>query len=58
MAVTTYSFLVLAKGGMNNTHIKQDLGRVGNVFKVFQRLVELVVVVPRQGGDPCLYLLP
>lgn len=42
---------------MDDTHVEQNLGRIGNLFKVSQRFVEFIVVVPREGGDPRLYFL-
>jgi hypothetical protein len=48
---------MLAQGGMYDTHIEQNLGGICNVLKLLQCIVELVVVVPRQGRDPSLYFL-
>lgn len=48
---------MLAEGGMDDAHVKQNLGGVCNDLKLLQCIIELVVVVPRQGGDPSLYFL-
>jgi hypothetical protein len=42
---------------MYNAHVEQNLGRVCNILKLLQCVVKLVVVVPRQGGDPGLDFL-
>ena len=48
---------MLAQSSVDNTHVEEDLGGIGNALEFFQSLVELVVVIPRQGGDPCLDFL-
>lgn len=53
----THGFLVLAKRGMDDAHVEQDLGGLGDPVKLLQCLVELVVVIPREGGDPGFYFL-
>jgi len=55
--MATYSFLVLAKGGMDDAHVEENFGCVCNVVEILQCIVELIVVVPRQGGHPGLYFL-
>lgn len=55
--MATYSFLVLAKCGMDDTHIEEDFRCIRNVLEVFQCIVEFVVVIPPQGGDPGFYFL-
>lgn len=42
---------------MDDAHVEQDFGCVGNLLKLAQCLVELIVVVPRKGGDPGFYFL-
>lgn len=53
----THSFLVLAEGSMDDTHIKEDLGGVGDLLELAQCLVELIIIVPPQGGNPRFYFL-
>lgn len=53
----TYCFLVLAQGSVDDTHVEQNLGGVGNLLEVPQCLVEFIVVIPRKGGDPGFYFL-
>lgn len=48
---------MLSEGGVNHAHIEENLGCIGNWLEVLQCLVELVVVVPREGGDPTFYFL-
>lgn len=42
---------------MNDTHVEQDLGSVGNVLKVLERLVKLIVIVVAKGRHPSLDFL-
>ena len=48
---------MLAEGGVNDTHVKEDLGRIGDLFELAQCLVEFIVVILRKGCDPALYFL-
>lgn len=41
----TYSFLVLPKCGMDNTHVEQNLACVANLSKLVEGLFEFIVVV-------------
>jgi hypothetical protein len=52
-----YSFLVLAEGRVNDSHVEEDLGRIRDVFEVAQCLLKLIVVVPAQGRYPSLNFL-
>lgn len=42
---------------MDDTHIEQDLGCVGDLVEIREGFVELVVVVTAEGRDPCLNFL-
>lgn len=42
---------------MDDTHVEQNLGRIGNLLEISQSFVEFIVVVSREGGDPRLYFL-
>jgi hypothetical protein len=48
---------MFAKGGVDDTAVEEDLGRVGDGIEVFQGLVEFIVVVAGEGGDPRLDFL-
>lgn len=48
---------MLAKGGVDDAHVKQNLGGVGNLLEIAQCLIELIIVVPRERGNPCFYFL-
>ena len=52
-----YSFLVLAEGSMNNAHVEEDLARVGNLVELGNSIVELIVIVARERGNPRLDFL-
>lgn len=54
---TTYSFLVLTKGGMNDAHVEKDLARVGNLVEFGDGIVKLIVVVASERGNPRLDFL-
>ena len=56
-AVHAYSFLMLAQGSMDDTHIKENLGRIRDVVEFLQRLLEFIVVIAAQGRDPRFYFL-
>lgn len=53
----TYSLLVLTQRRMDNSHVEEDLGGVGNLFEFLQRGVEFAIVILREGRDPSLYFL-
>lgn len=53
----TYSLFMLTKGSVDHAHVEQNLGGVGNLLELAQCLVEFIVVVPREGGDPSFYFL-
>lgn len=53
----TYGLLVLTERGVDDAHVEQDLGGVGNGLKLPKRIVELIVVVAAEGRDPCLDFL-
>lgn len=53
----TYSFLMFTEGGMDDPHVEEDLGGIGDLLKLAQCLVELIVVIPPQGGNPGFYFL-
>lgn len=53
----TYGLLVLAEGGVDDTHVEQDLGGVGDGLELPKRIVEFIVVVTAEGRDPCLDFL-
>lgn len=53
----THGLFVLSQCGVNHAHVEEDLGCVGNWLEILQCLVELIVVVPRKGGDPAFYFL-
>ena len=53
----TYSFLVLAECGVDDTHIEEDLAGVADLVEFIEGVVEFVVVVAGKGGDPGLDLL-
>ena len=42
---------------MNDAHVEEDFRGVGDGLELSQRLVELIVVVPPQGGYPGFYFL-
>lgn len=42
---------------MNYTHVEENLGGIGDAVKLFQGVVELIVVVTTQGRNPCLDFL-
>ena len=48
---------MLAQRGVDDAHVEEDLGCVGDLLELLQRLVELIVVVAPQGGDPGFYFL-
>ncbi len=48
---------MLAEGGVDDAHVEEDLGRVGDSVELQERLVELIVVVPAQGRYPRFYFL-
>jgi hypothetical protein len=48
---------MFAEGGVDDTAVEEDLGRVGDGVEVFQGLVEFIVVVAGEGGDPRLDFL-
>lgn len=52
-----YRLLVLAEGGIDYTHVEQDLGRVRDLVEGLECLVEFIVVVVLEGLDPCFYFL-
>lgn len=53
----THGLFVLAKRGVDNAHVEQDLGGIGDLLEVLQCIVILIVVIPRECGDPGLYFL-
>lgn len=55
--VHAYSFLMFAQGGMDDAHIEENLGRIRDIVKFLQRLLEFIVVVTAQGRDPRFYFL-
>jgi hypothetical protein len=57
VCATTYSFFMLTQCSMNHAHVEENLGCVGDVVKLLQSRVELIVVVVSQGSDPRLYFL-
>ena len=48
---------MLAESGMDDAHVEENLRRIGNLLELLQCLVELIIVVAPQGGDPGLYFL-
>lgn len=52
-----YRLLVFTQSRIDDAHVEQDLGGVGDPVKALERLVELIVVVVLEGLDPCLYFL-
>lgn len=48
---------MLAESGVDDAHVEQNLGRIGYCVELLQCLIELVIVVAPQGGDPGLYFL-
>lgn len=57
MWVLTYSLLMLAERGVDDTHVEQDLARVCDLVKLAEGIVELVVVVASEGRYPGLDFL-
>lgn len=55
--VWPYRFLVLSEGGVDDTHVEQYLAGVGDFLELGEGVVELVVVITSEGGDPSLDLL-
>jgi hypothetical protein len=55
--VAVDGLFMFAKGGVDDTAVEEDLGRVGDGIEVFQGLVEFIVVVAGEGGDPRLDFL-
>ena len=55
--VAVDGLFMLAEGGVDDAAVEEDLGRVGDGVEVFEGLVELVVVVAGEGGDPRLDFL-
>ena len=53
----TYGLLVFAERGVDDAHVEQDLGRVGDGLEFPERIVKLIVVVTAEGRDPCLDFL-
>lgn len=53
----TYSFVVLAQGSMYDTTVEEYFRGIGYIIKSLQRLLELIVVVMPEGGDPGLDFL-
>lgn len=53
----TYSLLVLPQRGVDDAHVEQDLARIGNLVKLAEGIVELVVVVASEGRNPGLDFL-
>jgi len=53
----TYSFLVLSKRGMYDSHVEQYLRGIGNLAELAKGLVELIVVVVVERGHPRLDFL-
>lgn len=48
---------MFAEGGVNDAHVEEDLACVANLVEFVEGIVELVVVVAGEGGDPSLDLL-
>lgn len=53
----TYSFLVFAQSGVDDTHVEEDLAGVTDLVKLLESIIELVVVVVTKGGNPGLDFL-
>ena len=47
-----YRFFMFSQRRMNHTAIEQNLWGVGNTVEGFESLVDLVIVVLSEGGDP------
>lgn len=54
---STYSFLVLTQGSVDNTHIEEDLGGIGDAVELLQSFVEFIVVVTAESRYPRLDFL-
>lgn len=48
---------MLSQRRMNNTAVEKDLGGIGDVIELLQRLVEFVIVIAGERGDPSLDFL-
>jgi hypothetical protein len=48
---------MLAQCGVDDTHVEEDLARVGDLFELAEGIVELIVVVAGEGGNPRLDFL-
>ena len=55
--LVTYSFVVFAQRSMDDATVEEYFRGVGNIVKGLQRLLEFIVVVMPQGGDPSLDFL-
>lgn len=55
--VGAYSFFMLAQRRVDYAHVEPDLGRVRDLLKCLERLVELIVVVVLESLDPCFDFL-
>ena len=53
----TYGLVVLAQGSMYDTTVEEYFRSIGDIIKGLQRLLELIVVVMPEGGDPSLDFL-
>lgn len=40
-----YCFLMLAQSGMDDTHVEENLARVGDLVKLSKGIVEFIVVI-------------
>lgn len=48
---------MLAEGGVNDANVEEDLGRIGDLLKLLQGFVELIIIVPSECRDPSLNFL-
>lgn len=53
----TYRFLVFAERCVDDAHIEENFGGIGDLVELVQRGLELIVVILRKGSDPGLYFL-
>lgn len=57
-SASAYSLLVLGEGRMDDTAVEEDFGGIGNVVKLLQCLVVLIIIVVCEGCHPGLDFLP
>ena len=48
---------MLAEGGMDDTHVEENLAGIAYLFEIGEGIIKLVIVVSCEGRNPCLDFL-